>query len=168
MTQSTGLGDFDFLLANWQIKNTRRKVFSLYTNPQHNQVAEWEEFSATGGRGTKLFEGKVQLDYFSGIFPDGEAIEGLTIRAFDKITQEWSIGWLDNRQPPDYRPLIGKFRDGVGEFHQVIETPDGKPLHVRFLWDNITDRTARWQQAFSLDGGKTWETNWIMEFTREL
>jgi len=49
----------------------------------------------------------------------------------------------------------------------VIEAPDGQPLHVRFTWDEITVDTARWQQAFSFDGGKTWETNWVMEFTRQ-
>jgi hypothetical protein len=26
--------------------------------------------------------------------------------------------------------------------------------------------TPRWEQAFSTNVGVTWETNWIMEFTR--
>ena len=29
-----------------------------------------------------------------------------------------------------------------------------------------TRRRPRWEQAFSEDGGKTWETNWIADFTR--
>ncbi len=62
---------------------------------------------------------------------------------------------------------MGKFADGVGLFYQVIETPEGQPLHVRFTWDEITADTARWQQAFSFDGGKHWDTNWVTEFTRQ-
>lgn len=101
------------------------------------------------------------------MFPSGEKWLGLAIRTFDQQKKQWSIRWLDNRNPPDFRPLVGKFEDGVGLFSQVIETPDGQPLHVRFTWDEITANTARWQQAFSFDGGKHWETNWMMEFTRE-
>jgi hypothetical protein len=37
---------------------------------------------------------------------------------------------------------------------------------VRFLWTDITPASARWQQAFSEDGGASWETNWVMEFER--
>jgi hypothetical protein len=49
--------------------------------------------------------------------------------------------------------LIGKFENGIGVFNQVVETLDGKPLQMRFTWDEITENTARWQQAFSFDGG---------------
>jgi len=93
---------------------------------------------------------------------------GVTLRAFDEATRQWSIVWLDNRQSPDFTPLVGAFRDGVGEFYQVIATPDGQPLQVRFTWDNITADAARWQQAFSFDAGVTWDSNWVMEFTRRL
>ena len=68
---------------------------------------------------------------------------------------------------PDFRPVVGKFEDGVGRFHQVIETVDGAPLHVEFVWDQITGDAARWQQSFSLDGGETWDLNWIMEFSKQ-
>jgi hypothetical protein len=39
-------------------------------------------------------------------------------------------------------------------------------IYVRFLWFHESEDTARWEQAFSDDGGKTWETNWIMEKER--
>lgn len=65
------------------------------------------------------------------------------------------------------RPLIGTFAEGIGTFFQVIETPDGHPLQVRFIWDELTGTTARWQQAFSFDGRVHWETNWVMQFTKE-
>jgi hypothetical protein len=156
----SGANDFDFLLGSWNIRNRRR------TNPYSpNQDGVWEEFAASH-TGAKYLEGKVIIEQYEGTFPSGEKRLGLTIRTFDQQKQQWSIRWLDNRNPPDFRPLVGTFEDGVGLFSQVIETPDGQPLHVRFTWDEITANTARWQQAFSFDGGKHWETNWVMEFTR--
>jgi hypothetical protein len=37
---------------------------------------------------------------------------------------------------------------------------------VRFLWSQITATSCRWEQVLSTDGGCTWETNWIADFSR--
>lgn len=158
--QHAGATDFDFLLGSWHIHN-RRRTNALYPEKQ----GIWQEFPAAH-TGAKYLDGSVIIDHFEGTFPDGEIRKGMTIRAYNAETRQWSLVWLDNRQPPDFRPLLGAFEDGIGRFSQIIETPDGQPLHVRFTWDNITAHTARWQQAFSFDGGKTWDTNWIMDFTK--
>jgi hypothetical protein len=59
----------------------------------------------------------------------------------------------------------GRFENGVGTF-MAQEMFEGRPIRVRFIWSDITPNGARWQQAFSEDDGKTWETNWVMEFER--
>ena len=41
-------------------------------------------------------------------------------------------------------------------------------LAMTCTWSGITTPTPRWEQAFSDDDGATWETNWVMEFTRAL
>jgi hypothetical protein len=41
-------------------------------------------------------------------------------------------------------------------------------MRVRFVWSQITATSARWEQAYSPEAGKTWETNWTMEFCRAL
>jgi hypothetical protein len=64
-------------------------------------------------------------------------------------------------------PVVGAFRNGVGTF-SANDTLNGRPIVVRYIWSDITRTSAKWQQAFSDDGGKTWETNWIMEFHRLL
>jgi hypothetical protein len=157
----SGIHDFDFLVGPWTIRN-RRRAHALY--PDREGV--WEEFVAHH-TGVKYLDGKVIIDHFEGTFPDGEVRKGMTIRAFDEERQQWSLVWLDNRNSPDLRPLVGTFSDGLGLFYQVIEAPDGQPLHARFTWDKITVNTARWQQAFSFDGGENWDTNWVMEFTKQ-
>jgi hypothetical protein len=53
----------------------------------------------------------------------------------------------------------------VGLFYDQ-EQYQGRDITVRYKWSGITATTARWEQAFSLDGGKTWETNWTAAFTR--
>jgi hypothetical protein len=153
--RASGTTDFEFLVGSWDIHNRRK-----------NDQGVWEEFAATNTV-TMQVGGLVQIDYYDApAFPSRGHVQAVTIRAFDPGTEEWSIVWLSNYAPPDFRPVVGAFEDGVGRFYQVIESADGSPLHVEFVWDGITDDSARWQQAFSLDGGKTWDVNWIMEFAR--
>ena len=57
--------------------------------------------------------------------------------------------------------IAAGFRDGVGQFdgEDII---GGREVHVRFLWTEITEASARWEQSFSFDGGETFIPNWLM------
>ncbi len=92
---------------------------------------------------------------------------GFTSRAYDPATGQWAIWWLDSRNPhgPLDPPMKGRFVDGVGTFY-ADDTLRGKPIKVRFIWSGITATEAHWEQAFSPDGGKTWETNWYSDFSK--
>jgi hypothetical protein len=98
--------------------------------------------------------------------PSGE-YRGATVRAYDPKSGQWSIWWLDGRAPfANLEPAMkGRFADGVGTFY-ADDTLRGKPVKVRFIWSKITATSARWEQAYSADGGKTWETNWVSDFTK--
>lgn len=61
--------------------------------------------------------------------------------------------------------MIGGFNNGRGEFYNQ-ETLNGRAIFVRFIFSGITSNTFQLEQAFSDDGGKTWEANWIAKFTR--
>jgi hypothetical protein len=98
--------------------------------------------------------------------PDGVTRRGVTIRAFDPKTHRWSIWWLDGSDPTKMDvPVVGSFENGVGTFY-ADDTFNGKPIKVRFTWLNIAPTKLQWEQAYSPDGGKTWETNWIAYFTK--
>ena len=62
-------------------------------------------------------------------------------------------------------PLYGWFEGGRGEF-LGDDTFGGRPIRVRFVISQVDAETARFEQAFSIDGGKTWEVNWIATDTR--
>jgi hypothetical protein len=62
-------------------------------------------------------------------------------------------------------PVIGSFSGDVGVF-ECDDTFEGRPIRVRYTWSDVTTPTPHWEQAFSDDGGETWETNWVAEFTR--
>jgi hypothetical protein len=90
---------------------------------------------------------------------------GMSFRLFDPQTQQWSIYWATNRGGVLQPPVVGAFSGDAG----IFEGPDefeGKPIIVRYTWSRVTTQTPRWEQAFSVDNGKTWETNWIMDFRR--
>ena len=90
---------------------------------------------------------------------------GMSFRFFDPETKQWSIYWADSRRPGLLDPpVLGSFSGDTGVF-EGDDTFDGRPILVRFIWSGVTTPTPRWEQSFSDDGGETWETNWVMDFT---
>jgi hypothetical protein len=90
---------------------------------------------------------------------------GFTLRLFDVERAEWSIYWANSRAGVLLPPVVGTFTDGRGDFYGD-DTHDGMPIKAHFIWSGITSTSARWEQEFSADGGATWESNWVMEFSR--
>ena len=154
----TGLHDFDFLVGTW--KGHHRKLKEKLANSH-----DWEEFDGTLSM-RKLMDGYANVDDNLFNTPEG-AYRGVGLRSYDPKTGQWAIWWLDGRNPFGELdpPVKGRFERGVGTFY-ATDTLRGKPIRVRFVWSGITPTTAHWEQAYSADDGKTWEVNWIMDFTR--
>lgn len=93
-------------------------------------------------------------------------LEGLSLRLYNPESRQWSIYWSNARDGSLGPPMIGGFKDGRGEFYNQ-EMFQGAAVYVRFIFSDITPTTFRLEQAFSTDGGKTWEPNWIATFTRQ-
>ena len=157
---------FDALLGRWKVVNRRKKGNYFSPTQARGEAAEWEEFLGHDHFEAQL-EGRAIVEQWEATLPSGERALGYSVKAFEPTTGQWAIIWIDNRNPLDFRPLLGTFAEEVGTFFQVIEDSDGQPLHVRYIWDELTKTSARWQQAFSFDGGVQWETNWVMQFSRE-
>lgn len=96
----------------------------------------------------------------------GDRYRGMSLHTWDPDSNLWAIYWLDSRRPGHlFPPVHGGFDKSVGNFYGD-DTFQGRPIRVKYLWSRITDSSARWEQAFSLDEGNNWETNWYMDFTR--
>jgi len=149
--------DFDWLFGSWHVQHRRLKE-RLMNN------AEWVPFDGTCVC-QPLMAGAGNVDDNVLNLPEG-SYRAVGLRAFNTKTNTWAIWWLDGRDPHSIEvPVQGGFEDGVGTF-MADDTLRGKPIKVRFQWSKITRTSARWEQAFSPDGGQTWEVNWMMEFTR--
>jgi len=154
----SGLHDFDFLVGDWRVQHRRLKE-RLANNH------EWQEFNGTC-RTRPLMDGWGNVDDNVINLP-GDRYRAIALRSYDAQTGLWAIWWVDSRSPHGAvdPPVKGKFVDGVGTFY-ADDTLRGKPIRVRFTWSKITPTAGHWEQAFSPDGGKTWEVNWVMEFRR--
>lgn len=149
--------DFDFLLGSWAVSHRRLKARLAGCN-------EWEQFA---GRCImhKILGGFGNVDDNVLELPSG-TYRAATLRSFDATTGRWSIWWLDARTPGSLDvPVVGGFEDSLGTF-LADDTLSGAPIRVRFQWTLPAPDRPRWEQAFSPDGGRTWETNWVMDFHR--
>lgn len=149
--------DFDFFFGRWQVRH-RRLAQRLAG------CTDWQDFGGTsqvwpllGGHGN-VDDNLIELP--------GASYRAATLRSWDPVRGLWSIWWLDGRQPGALDvPMVGAFEAGVGRFF-ADDTFEGRPIRVRFLWLHSDTPSPRWEQAFSVDGGRSWETNWEMDFSR--
>jgi len=151
----SGAHDFDFEFGDWTVHHRVKRA----------STGQWYEFDGTSNARPILNGlGNVEDNVFHR--PEGDS-RGVALRAYDPATAQWAIWWVDSRSPHGTLdpPVKGRFEKGVGTFYSDGEI-NGKPARTRFTWSQITPSSARWEQAFSFDAGKTWDTNWIMEFRR--
>lgn len=152
-----GRDDFDFLVGTW--KGYHRRLRERLANCQ-----EWEEFEAHLTM-KKILGGMGNFDEIT-MHREERDMLGATLRLYNPDAQEWSIYWASDTGASDiFPPMIGKFENGVGKFY-AYETHKGKHIYSRFIWTSQDDHHCRWEQAFSTDGGATWETNWTMAYVR--
>ncbi len=149
--------DFDFMIGSWAVAHRR-------LNSRLTGCTEWTEFTGTSTT-RKILRGFGNVEDNLLNLPGG-SIQAAAFRSFDPKTKTWAIWWLDGRSPHHLDvPVVGQFSEGIGSFY-ADDVLDGRPIRVRFLWHPNRGSRPRWEQAFSVDGGATWEVNWVMDFER--
>lgn len=154
--QRDGQHDFDFEIGAWRTR-LKRLVDPL------SGSKTWVEYEGTTVV-RKILGGRANLVELDVQGPAGR-IEGLSLRLYDPQARQWSLNFSNIKTGTLSPPSIGNFSNGRGEFYSK-ETLDGREILVRFVISNITATSCHFEQAYSADGGKTWEVNWIATDTR--
>ena len=151
-----GRRDFDWEIGEWttQLKRLDKPLSGSTT---------WLDYSGTTVvRG--VLNGRANLAELVVEGPAGK-IEGASLRLYDPTAREWTLNFFNAANGRLTAPVTGRFRDGRGEFFGQ-DTFDGRTILVRFEMIRVNADTYRFEQAFSVDGGRTWELNWIATDTR--
>jgi hypothetical protein len=146
--------DFDFFIGKWQSANRRLKKRWVGSK-------DWDEFPSSL-ECVRYMGGIVNVEEVD--FPT-QGWHGMTVRTFSLEQRQWSIYWINSKTGDLFPPVVGGFTGDHGVFYGD-DTDDGIPVKVVFNWTRLGPNAARWQQDFSKDGGKTWETNWSTEHKR--
>jgi hypothetical protein len=156
LKERDGQHDFDFEIGTWKthLKRLLRPLTGSNT---------WVEYEGTTVV-RKVWNGRANLVELN---VNGSAghIEGLSLRLYNPQSHQWSLNFANSNDGTLSQPTIGEFKNGRGEFFDQ-ETLNGRAIFVRFVISDITPNSCRFEQAFSDDGGKTWEVNWIAVDTR--
>jgi hypothetical protein len=156
-----GQRDFDFSIGRWRTHIARR----LQPLSGSNEWAEYEGTSIV----RRIWDGRASLGETEAQGPAGH-LEAMSLRLYNPESHQWSLSYASTggttSTPTSLSmPTVGEFKDGRGEFYDT-ESYQGRNILVRNSWSDITPASIRFEQAFSEDGGRTWETNWITVDTR--
>lgn len=153
-------GQKDF---NWEIGTWTTKV-KVRRNPLSGVAADWAEYEGTSVV-KPLLDGRANFVELSVAGSRGK-IEGGSLRLYNPKARQWSLNYASIGGGVLTAPVFGGFDGkGRGAFYGQ-DTLDGRTILVRFIITQVSANEARFEQAYSADGGRSWEDNWIAVDTR--
>ncbi len=149
-----GRHDFDWDIGSW--KTHQKRLLHPLTGS-----TTWVEYQGTDVV-RKIWDGANQ-GLIEAQGPAGR-LEIYTLRVYNPDAHQWNIYSTNPAAGVLGPPAVGEFKNGRGEFYDQ-ETYNGRAILVRFAVFDITPDSCGFEQAFSADGGKTWEANFIVTET---
>ncbi len=154
-----GSHDFDFLIGNWKAHVRRLPDRLVGSNT-------WIEYDGISNH-KKILDSNANFEEFEVDNAEKHLhIKAQTLRLYNPDSHQWSIYLVDvDKGVLSLPPVVGEFTGNRGEFFDQ-EDYKGRAILVRYVWLNLSPHSARMEQSFSPDGGKSWEVNWICELSR--
>lgn len=151
-----GQRDFDFEIGHWNtyLRRLTRPMTGFTT---------WVEYRGTTVV-TRVWNGNANLVELD-VTGSAGRIQGLSLRLYNPESRQWSLNFASSAGGVMTPPVIGEFRNGIGEFYGS-DVANGRAILARFIITPITADSIRFEQSFSADGGRTWELNWVAVDTR--
>jgi len=158
-SQRDGSHDFDFLIGDWKAQVRRLPDRLVGSNT-------WIEYDGISNH-KKILDSNANFEEFNVRNTEKNLrIKAQTLRLYNPQSHQWSIYLVDvDNGTLNLPPVVGQFDGNRGEFYDQEEWK-GRAILVRYVWLNISPKSARMEQSFSPDGGKSWEVNWICELSR--
>jgi hypothetical protein len=153
--QHDGAHDFDWDFGSWMV-HMKRLMHPLTGS------RTWVEYHGTDVV-KKIWKGRANLGEVQLDGPAGH-LELLSLRLYNPEAHQWSMNITSSASGTLSPPAVGEFKDGHGQFYDQ-EPYGGKTIVVRYDVSQIGSNSCRFEQAFSDDGGKTWEVNLIVTET---
>jgi hypothetical protein len=153
-----GQHDFDFEIGTWHahVKNLPHRL---------SGSNDWDELDGTVV--TKPFmEGRGNLSEMNvSSATSHNHIQIIAVRLYNPASHQWSIYGASAKTGVFDPPQIGQFDGPRGEFY-ASDLYQGRAIYIRYVWQKVSQTATHFEQAYSADGGKTWEVNWIYDGTR--
>lgn len=147
-----GSRDFDWEIGSWTTQ-------LRYLPEPLTGSTRWVEYRGTS-EVRAVLGGRANLVELSVEGASGK-IEGVSLRLYNPKARQWTLNFANVRSGLLTSPVTGAFDEkGRGTFYGV-DTVNDRTVLVRFVISDVTPDSARFEQAFSADGGASWETNWI-------
>jgi hypothetical protein len=147
--------DFDFALGRW-----KARILHLKRSPAKSD--DWAVWTGNV-MAAKVWDRRSNIQEIYVNTPSGPITE-LRLCLYQPQLRQWYLYWADSDDGVLDKPMIGRFKDGVGSFYDQ-EDYNGRAIFLRQRYSEITAHSYHWQQAFSSDGGATWQPNWNVTLT---
>jgi hypothetical protein len=125
----------------------------------------WKNANGTDGKGVNLIERTLDGKVIQENFKDVTGFKGTSISVLSGQTKTWKQAWADNQGGYlDFEAFVENDKRG---FMTKPRTVNNKIVVQRMVFYNIKQDSFTWDWEGSQDGGKTWNLNWRIQYTRK-
>ena len=128
----------------------------------------WKDPDGTTAKGSnvisKILDGVVIHENFTVLSGQSKGFKGQSVSVLDNRTKTWKQTWVDNQN--SYLPFSGG-AEGNNRFFGQEFVRNGTLIQQKMVFREITKNSLTWDWMNSLDSGKTWKTNWTINYKRK-